>query len=184
MAAKTAVPYELPYPIMSDTPDIPRDVQALAARVHTQLDALSTRIAANRKDIDTHKTSIDKLDTLVTKLPNQWTSNILTPSTGFTCSYQRMWRWGYMVAVELQVYTTVDRSNASGNIGDVYMGTWKTTIKPNWNYPLTSMVDGQMAMGYSNSKGIVLSTLEAAVVWKKSTPIRFAGFYMTSIARP
>jgi hypothetical protein len=178
--ANTGNPYLVPYPVSSEVPDVPRDIRALAERVHTQLAAIDSNVTAIKKATDS---KIDQINTFL-RTPDSSTTNILTAASGFTCAYQRLWRWGNMVSVEFTMTTTSDRSSSTGNIAETRMGTWKTPVVPvEGDFALTSLIDGIMAMGYISPAGITLSTIEAGGKWVKNSKIRFAGTYMTAAAR-
>lgn len=182
MVLKTATPYELPYPVAADTPDVPRDILALANRVHSQLGGLSDRIDAVVTTASANTKAIATLNTWF-KAPTEAKTPIAA-SSGFTAPYSRLWKYGHLVAFEFQFTTTVKRSDTDGNTTEIKMGTWKSGFpKPYGNFPMISMIDGLMATGYVNASDIRLSTLEAGAIWAAKAFLRFGGFYFTQTAR-
>lgn len=173
MPSDTGSPYNFPFPVMSDKPNVPTDLQRLAQKVHDQLALTDKKV---KEDYDYFNN--------ITKKPTKYTTNIVTQASGFTLSSATMWRVNYMCMIEISMTATADiLAPATGDLKEKVMATWKTSIVPNWNYPLTSFYEGNMALGFMNGTSLYLSSLEAGTKWAKNTRIRFGGIFMTSTDR-
>lgn len=186
MPSDTGTPYLLPFPTEADPPDVPKDIQALAQKIHSRLSIIDSTASGYGTRITNSEAEITKLNTL-TKTPaiaaNSATAYIKAASN-FQIRTAYIVRWGYLCFIDTTIRTLIDRGAGTTGSVTVDMATWVTTQRPTGTiaYPLSS-VDGLMAQGWASSASLRLQSLEAAGKWAKNTDIRFAAVYFTTVAR-
>ena len=89
----TGAPHNLPFPELGDSPDVPRDVKALADKTHAELSRVEGKADGNAQDIDSNAqdiaTNAQDLADLTATLDGGDAGQVLTKSTNADGDY--MW---------------------------------------------------------------------------------------------
>lgn len=170
----TGSPYNLPFPLASQVPDVPRDLELLARQTHAKLATVAQDAAA----IGVRATALEKL----TAAPTVDGLVLHKIVTGWQITFQRCWRWGYLVFSVVDVRPTAAKpASTSGDPINYQMTAWNTAVKPTVDmWPASGFYASGPAMGSFQTTGLYLNHMEAGWIWPANHVKRFGGWFFTA----
>jgi hypothetical protein len=111
--------YGLPYPALSDAPNVPADVQALAEGVETELSTVNGRVDTTNSDVTALDTRVTDTETKVAAAKTAGTS-----LTDDTAAANNTWeRWGTEAVIFTNPGVPVD---VTGSVAGAFVNTLNT----------------------------------------------------------